>query len=160
ERTNARRGSEECRDGRRLQDDGYSFLKSLSKALRASSELRGAGGPTFTGGGAGWLPAVPSRATVTRGVNRLHAFILSFTGIRAGMGFRHWKRIDGSKCEHCLQQCSSAPHFGQLPLNSVSAGSAVEQLKHLAAATCCTRRGSRGPVTSTGGRGPCGLGPS
>jgi len=33
----------------------------------------------------------------------------------------------------------------------------VAQLKHREAATCCTRRGRRGPVTSKGGRGPCGL---
>src|SRR6185295_20380580 len=51
----------------------------------------------------------------------------------------------------------SAPHFGQVPARSVSGGSVVAQLKHRDAATCCTRRGRRGPVTSKGGRGPCGL---
>src|ERR1019366_7791627 len=65
--------------------------------------------------------------------------------------------MEGSKCEHCLQQCSSALHFGQLPARSVSGGRVVAQLKHRDAATCCTNRGRRGPVTSKGGRGPCGL---
>ncbi len=103
---------------------------------------------------------MPSRAIVTRGVNRAQVFALSFNAIRAGIGFRHWNRVDGSKWEHCLQQCSSALHFGQTPLKSTSTGSAVAQLKHLAAATCCTSRGSRGPVMSSGGRGPAGLGRS
>src|ERR1039458_6006708 len=40
----------------------------------------------------------------------------------------------------------------------VPPASAVEQLEQLEAATCCSRRGKRGPVTSMGGRGPCGLG--
>src|SRR5665811_1245267 len=66
-------------------------------------------------------------------------------------------RVEGSKCEHCLQQWSSALHFGQLPARSVSGGKVVAQLKHREAATCCTSRGRRGPVTSKGGRGPCGL---
>jgi len=64
------------------------FLKSLSKALRASSALRGAGGPADGGGGAE-APAVPSRATVTRGLNEMQSFALSFTGMRTGIGFRH-----------------------------------------------------------------------
>jgi hypothetical protein len=33
--------------------------------------------------------AVPSRATVTRGMKSAQAFVLSFTAIRAGIGFRH-----------------------------------------------------------------------
>src|ERR1039457_792229 len=67
--------------------------------------------------------------------------------------------MEGSKCEHCLQQWSSALHFGQLPARSVSGGKVVAQLKHREAATCCTSLGRRGPVTSKGGRGPCGLDP-
>src|ERR1039457_3280141 len=137
----------------------YSFLKSLSKAWRASSELRGAGGPTSIGTAAGTL-LVPSRATVTRGINELHSLALSFMAMRTGMGLRHWKRMDGSKWEHCLQQCNSALHLGQLPRKSTSGGRVVAQLKHRAAATCWTRRGRRGPVTSRGGRGPVGLGRS
>ena len=69
----------------------YSFLKSLSKALRASSALREAGGPELVevvGGGAEG-PAVPSRATVTRGLKETQLLALSFTGMRTGMGFRH-----------------------------------------------------------------------
>lgn len=108
------------------------------------------GGGVRAGGGA---LAVPSRATVTRGVNRAQTLALSFMAIRTGIGFRHWNRVEGSKCEHCLQQCSSALHLGQLPAKSVPVGSAVEQLKQRAAATCCTRRGRRGPVTSMGGGG-------
>src|SRR5438477_6672055 len=101
--------------------------------------------------------AVPSLATVTRGVNSVHSLALSFTAMRTGIGLRHWKRVEGSKWEHCLQQCSSALHFGQVPERSVPGGSVVAQLKQREAATCCTRRGSRGPVTSKGGRGPWGL---
>ena len=69
----------------------YSFLKSLSKALRASSALRDIGGPELgeaEGGGAEG-PAVPSRATVTRGLKEAQSLALSFTGMRTGMGFRH-----------------------------------------------------------------------
>src|ERR1039457_7421987 len=105
----------------------YSFLKSLSKAWRASSELRGAGGPTSIGTAAGTL-LVPSRATVTRGINELHSLTLSFMAMRTGMGLRHWKRMDGSKLEHCLQQCSSALHLGQLPRKPRSAGGVVARL--------------------------------
>ena len=69
------------------------------------------------GGGADGMHDVPSSATVTRGVNSVHSLALSLTGMRTGIGFRHWNRVDGSKCEHCLQQWSSALHFGQLPEN-------------------------------------------
>ena len=71
---------------------------------------------------------VPSRATVTRGENRPHILALSLRGMRSGIGLRHWKRVDGSKCAHCLQQCSSELHFGQFPLKSTSGGKVVEQL--------------------------------
>ena len=67
----------------------YSFLNNLSKALRASSGFRGAGGPPCP---KGWEPEpfeVPSRATVTRGVNRLHSLAPSFTAMRTGIGFEH-----------------------------------------------------------------------
>ena len=68
----------------------YSFLKSLSKALRASSALRDAGGPELVeDGGGGAVPAVPSRATVTRGLKEMQSLALSFTGMRTGIGFRH-----------------------------------------------------------------------
>jgi hypothetical protein len=81
-------------------------------------------------------------------------------GIRAGIGFRHWNRVEGSKCAHCLQQCSGDPHLGQFPFQSRSEGSVVEQLKHRAATTFCKSLGKRGPVTSIGGRGPEGFGRS
>jgi uncharacterized damage-inducible protein DinB len=111
--------------------DACYFLKSLSKALRAASGEVGAS-TTGLGGGA---EALPSRATVTRGENSVHSLALSFSGIRTGMGFRHWNRVDGSKWEHCLQQCSATLHFGQLPFQSIPFGSCVEQLKQRAAVT-------------------------
>ena len=128
----------------------YDFLKSLSKALRASSAFRGAGGPA--GGGAGCpLLETPSRAMVTRGAKSGQSLALSFTAILAGIGLRHWKRVEGSKWVHCLQQCSSALHLGQVPAKSMPGGSVVAQLKHRAAATCCTRRGSRDPLCQSAG---------
>lgn len=115
----------------------YDFLNNRSKASRASSGLRGAGWELAPVGARAELPLlVPSRATVTRGVNRPQSLALSLTAMRAGIGLRHWKRVDGSKCEHCLQQCSSALHLGQLELKSMSGGRAVEQLKQREAATC------------------------
>src|SRR5262245_29835208 len=53
----------------------YSFLNSLSNALRASSAFRGAGGPALTAGDgtAADDPFVPSRATVTLGVKSEHS---------------------------------------------------------------------------------------
>src|SRR5262249_41414857 len=99
--------------------------------LRASSALRGAGGPAggrASTNAAGALVAVPSRATVTLGVNNEQSFILSLAAILTGIGLRHWNRVDGSKCEHCLQQWSAELHLGQLPLKSTPGGSAVEQL--------------------------------
>ena len=103
------------------------FLNSASNALRASPGLRGAGPCPLTGEG-GWAEGDASRATVTRGSNSVHSLALSFTGILTGMGFKHWKRVEGSKCAHCLQQCSAAPHLGQLPVNAVPLGSCVAQL--------------------------------
>ena len=69
-----------------------------------------------------------SRATVTLGENNAHSLAWSFTGMRTGIGFRHWNRVDGSKCAHCLQQCSAALHFGHGPLKLVPGGKVVEQL--------------------------------
>jgi len=130
------------------------FLNKLSKAARASVALRGEAAiplsPTFA-----TLPdGSASRATVTRGEKSSHVFIWSFSAIRAGIGFRHWKRVEESKCMHCLQQCRAAPHFGQLPRMSTSGGSVTVQLKHRDATIVCTRRGSFGPVISIGGFGP------
>jgi hypothetical protein len=65
---------------------------------------------------------------VIRGENSVHSFCLSFAAIRSGTGFVHWNRVDGSKWEHCLQQCSGAEHLGHGPLNCVPGGSVVEQL--------------------------------
>jgi hypothetical protein len=52
----------------------------------------------------------------------------SFGEMRTGTGFRHWKRVDGSKYAHCLQQWSAALHFGHCPAKSVPAGNVAEQL--------------------------------
>jgi hypothetical protein len=122
--------------GLKFGDFHDSFLNRLSKAVRASPGVRtscrwgGEGpGPKDEAGGA------PSRMTVTFGVKSSHSFALSLYGIRAGIGFTHWKRVEGSKWEHCLQQCNSVLHFGQLPLKSVPCGSTVEQLKQRDAVT-------------------------
>src|ERR1039458_197762 len=101
--------------------------------------------------GAGGALAGPSRgrgARVTRGENIVQSLALSLRTMRTGMGFRHWKRVEGSKCEHCLQQCRSALHLGQAPEKLTSGGSAVARSEEREAATCCTRRGRRGPVIS------------
>src|ERR1700704_4783508 len=94
-------------------DHSDGFLKSASNALRASLGLR----TTllelwWTGGGAG----AASRATVTRGSNNWHWLVLSLIGIRSGIGFKTWKRVEGSKWPHCLQQWSAAPHLGHAPV--------------------------------------------
>jgi len=133
---------------------GCHFLNNRSKALRAAS---GEPGESIVGPGGG-AAALPSRATVTRGWNKAHSLALSFSGIRTGIGFKHWNRVDDSKCAHCLQQCSSALHFGQVPFQAIPLGNCVAQLKQRAAVTGCTSRGRRGPVMSMDGFGPWGLG--
>src|SRR5207248_9317861 len=55
------------------------FLKSRSKALRASFGVLGPGSIIGPAAGAG---AAPSRATVTRGENRLHVLTTSLPTIR------------------------------------------------------------------------------
>ncbi len=108
------------------------FLNRRSKASRASLALRG-GGVFAPGTGARPLPGIcaddASRATVTRGENSVHTFAWSFKGMRTGIGLLHWKRVEGSKWEHCLQQWSAVPHLGHLPSkDAVSGSSVVEQL--------------------------------
>jgi hypothetical protein len=53
---------------------------------------------------------------------------LIIVALRTGIGFMHWNRVPGSKCEHCLQQWSAAWHFGHSAGKSEPAGSGVEQL--------------------------------
>jgi hypothetical protein len=65
---------------------------------------------------------------VTRGANKGQSLALSFTAILMGIGFRHWNRVLGSKFVHCLQQCNSALHLGQVPVKSMPGGSVVAQL--------------------------------
>ena len=129
------------------------FLNKLSKAARASLALRGVGVLSTTrfedDGG-----AAASRATVTMGEKNSHVLAWSFTGMRTGIGLWHWKRVDESKCTHCLQQCKAAPHLGQFPRKSVSDASVTAQLKQREATTFCTSRGSLGPVISSDGLGP------
>src|SRR5271170_809892 len=43
---------------------------------------------------------------------------LSLGETRAGIGWSHSKRLDGSKCSHCLQACRSKPHLGHCPTGS------------------------------------------
>jgi hypothetical protein len=69
-----------------------------------------------------------SRATVTRGEKSAHSFAWSLMAMRKGIGFKHWKRVDGSKWAHCLQQWSAVLHLGQGPLKLVPGGKVVEQL--------------------------------
>jgi len=61
------------------------FLNSASKALRASLGLRGTA--PLVCGGAEFGDA--SRATVTRGSNKVHLLALSFSAMRTGIGFKH-----------------------------------------------------------------------
>src|SRR6202040_3595666 len=101
------------------------FLNRLSNAARASLALRGSVRGTPETGPTPYEEegcAAPSRATVTRGLNRSHWLAWSFTTIRTGTGFRHWNRVDGSKYAHCLQQCRAVPHLGQFPPKSMSDG--------------------------------------
>ena len=74
--------------------DQSGFLKSASKALRAALGLRGVWPLEGVGAGA---EGDESLATVTRSSNSVHSLALSFTGILTGMGFKHWKRVEGSK---------------------------------------------------------------
>ena len=105
------------------------FLNKLSKAARASAGVRGAlaAGPL--------LVVVASRATVTRDSNSSHSFCVSLGAMRIGTGFKHWNRVDGSKCAHCLQQCRAELHFGQAPRKSTPLGNVVEQFQQRAAVT-------------------------
>src|SRR5580693_3493591 len=44
---------------------------------------------------------------------------LSLGEILAGIDWVHSKRVDGSKCSHCLQAWRANPHFGHWPTGSV-----------------------------------------
>lgn len=79
-------------------------MKRLSNAVRASLGVRGG---CVTGFFAGAFPedaGATSRATVTRGLKSSQVFAASLGEMRTGTGFKHWNRVDGSKCVHCLQQ--------------------------------------------------------
>jgi hypothetical protein len=65
---------------------GY-FLNKLSKAARASLELRGAG--VFSSTRFVWLAGTASRATVTIGEKYSHVLAWSFSGMRTSMGLWH-----------------------------------------------------------------------
>ena len=75
--------------------EAYSVLSDAEKRERydrfGHEGVRGAGGPEWfdEGGGGDDIFDVPSRATVTRGLNRVQSFALSFTGMRTWMGFKH-----------------------------------------------------------------------
>jgi hypothetical protein len=72
-------------------------LNKLSKAARASAGVLG-----FVD--AGPAAVVDSRATVTVEAKNSHWFAASLGEMRTGIGFKHWKRVEGSKWLHCLQQ--------------------------------------------------------
>ena len=88
-----------------IKGENY-FLKRRSNASRASVALRGAGALTPEIGCRPAFCPETSRATVTRGENNVQLFAWSLIGMRTGMGFMHWKRVEDSKFTHCLQQCS------------------------------------------------------
>ena len=49
--------------------------------------------------------------------------------MRTGMGLTHWKRVEGSKYAHCLQQCRAVWHLGHSAGKSepaVKRGGAIE----------------------------------
>jgi hypothetical protein len=105
-------------------------LKSRANASRASAALRGWGtlAPAI-GGRFTCDPALlTSLATVTRAEKREHSFGWSLATMRTGTGLLHWKRVEDSKCAHCLQQCKAAAHLGHFPVKSVPGGRVVAQL--------------------------------
>jgi len=65
---------------------GY-FLNKLSKAARASLELRGVG--VFSTIRFEWLAGTASRATVTIGEKYSQVLAWSFSGMRTGTGLWH-----------------------------------------------------------------------
>jgi len=78
------------------------FLNKLSNAARASLGRRLAG-------------VEVSFSRVTRISYDGHSFRASFFATRSLTGCMHSNRLPGSKYMHCLQECSSNPHFGHFP---------------------------------------------
>jgi hypothetical protein len=86
---------------RRLMSEFY-FLNKFSNAARASLGR--------------WLAGVEvSFSRVTRISNNSHSLRASFFAMRSFTGCMHSNRDPGSKYIHCLQECSSNPHFGHFP---------------------------------------------
>ena len=107
------------------------FLNRFSKAARASLGRRLAG-------------VEVSFSRVTRISYNVHSLRASFFAIRSFTGCMHSKRLPGSKYAHCLQECSSKPHFGHFsPL-----GIPCSTVPH-----CAQRDTARVPGKLTG-RGP------
>jgi hypothetical protein len=90
-------------------------------------------------------------------------FLTSLRGIRSGIGCMHSNRLDGSKYIHCLHECNSNPHFGQVSGVSPRLGRIVphcEQRDTVRLAGICSGRGPN--VSFRAGFSPdrcCGLSP-
>ena len=87
------------------------FLKRFSNAVRASAGR--------------WLLLEVSFSMLTRIEKKAHSLRLSLGETRSLIGWLHSKRLEGSKCSHCLQECNSNPHFAHWPTGSVNACSSV-----------------------------------
>jgi len=117
-------------DSRPRLSDAY-FLNKFSNAARASFGFRLAGVDV-------------SFSRVTRISNSSQELRSSFFAIRSFTGCMHSKRLPGSKYVHCLQECSSNPHFAHFP----SVGIPCSTVPH-----CAQRDTARVPGRFTG-RGP------
>ena len=104
------------------------FLNKFSNAARASFGRKLAG-----------VDVSFSRVTFIS--NDGHSFRASFFATRSFTGCMHSNRLPGSKYMHCLQECSSNPHFGHFP----SAVIPLSTVPH-----CAHRDTSRVPGKFTG----------
>src|SRR5713226_614582 len=88
-----------------------------------------------------------------RNSKKIKAFLASLGEMRSGTGLVHSNCAPESKKRHCLQQCNSAWHLGQVPLGSNPGVRTAPQLEQRARVTVPTMRGVRGPNWSAP-RGP------
>ena len=85
---------------------------------------------------------------VVRGEYKLQRFWASFFGMRAVIGCVHSNRLAVSKKAHCLQLCSSKPHFGQRPCRSIPTGKIIAQEAHRTTSRFPGMAGVFGPNSS------------